>query len=147
MALPKGILFLCVENAARSQIAEGLARSILPASVAVFSAGSRPSRVRPEAVEVMREIGIDISAQLSKSVATIPADRVDCVVTLCAGEGCNECPVFLGRAEKLDWPLPDPAAPGGSAEERLEAFRRTRDELRRRITAFLAERGDGPMPR
>ena len=137
MALPKGILFLCGANSARSQIAEGLARSILPPAVKVFSAGSRPTRVRSEAVAVLGETGIDISTNRSKHVSEIPAAEVDVVVTLCAEE---ECPVFLGQAERLHWGLPDPAAVKGSEEERLDAFRRTRNELKVRIEALRKER-------
>ncbi len=133
----RGILFLCVANSARSQMAEGLARSLLPAGTKVWSAGSRPSSVRPEAVAVLREIGIDISHHRSKAVGEIPAAEVDTVVTLCAEE---ECPLFLGDATRLHWGLPDPAAAAGSAEERLDAFRRVRDEIHRRLTEFLAGR-------
>jgi arsenate reductase len=130
----KGILFLCVANSARSQIAEGIARSLAPAGTRVWSAGSRPTSVRPEAIEVLREVGIDISKHRSKDVSEIPADEVDTVVTLC---GAEECPLFLGTARRLHWGLPDPAAVQGSVEERLEAFRQTRDELHRRIEALL----------
>lgn len=133
----KGVLFLCVANSARSQMAEGIARSILPSAVVVRSAGSNPTSVRPEAVAVLREIGIDISSQRSKSVAEIDAGDIDTVVTLCAEE---VCPVFFGNVERIHWPLPDPAATGGTEEERLAAFRATRDELRRRIEAFRGVR-------
>lgn len=128
----KGILFLCVANSARSQIAEGLARSMAPSGVGVFSAGSRPTTVRPEAVAVLAEVGIDISGQRSKAVAEIPADQVDTVVTLCAEQ---ECPLFLGRATRLDWSMPDPAAVDGA--DRLEAFRKTRDDLTARLTVLF----------
>jgi arsenate reductase len=131
----KGILFLCVANSARSQMAEGIARAILPAEVVVRSAGSSPSRVRSEAVAVLREIGIDISGYRAKSVREIDAGEVDTVITLCAEE---VCPVFFGNVERIHWPLSDPAAAQGTEEERLAAFRKTRDELRRRIEAFRA---------
>jgi len=131
----KGILFLCLANSARSQMAEGIARSLVPPEIKVWSAGSRPTRVRPEAITVLGEIGIDISGQSSKAVSEIPAHEVDTVITLCSEE---ECPLFLGQARRLHWSLPDPAAVQGSDQERLAAFRRTRDELRRRIAAFLA---------
>jgi thioredoxin type arsenate reductase len=131
----KGILFLCPANSARSQMAEGIARSLVSPEIKVWSAGSRPTRVRPEAITVLGEIGIDISGQSSKAVSKIPAHEVDTVITLCSEE---ECPLFLGQARRLHWSLPDPAAVQGSDEERLIAFRRTRDELRRRIAAFLA---------
>jgi thioredoxin type arsenate reductase len=139
----KGILFLCVANSARSQMAEGIARSLVPPEVKVWSAGSRPTSVRPEAIAVLKEIGIDISRHRSKAVSEIPAAEVDTVITLCGEE---ECPLFLGKARRLHWGLPDPAAVKGSEPERLAAFRNTRDELRRRIEALLDGRnheGDG----
>ncbi len=132
----RGILFLCVANSARSQMAEGIARSMAPSRLRVWSAGSSPTGIRPEAVAVLREIGIDISHQRSKAVTEIPASEVDTVVTLCGEE---ECPAFLGVAERLHWGLPDPAAVAGTDGQRLDAFRRTRDELRRRISELLGE--------
>jgi protein-tyrosine-phosphatase len=131
----KGILFLCVANSARSQMAEGIARSLVPPGIAVWSAGSSPTRVRSEAISVMREIGIDISGYRAKSVSEIPPAEVDTVITLCAEE---VCPLFFGSAERHHWPLPDPAAAEGTEEERLAAFRETRDELRSRIDGFIA---------
>jgi len=136
----KGILFLCVANSARSQIAEGVARSMAPAGTTVWSAGSRPTSVRPEAIAVLRELGLDISSHRSKAVAEIPASEVDTVITLCGEE---ECPLFLGKATRLHWGLPDPAAVTGSEEERLNAFRQTRDEIRRRLEAFFAGNDEG----
>jgi arsenate reductase len=129
-----GILFLCVANSARSQIAEGIACALAPPGLKIWSAGSRPTSVRPEAIVVLREIGIDISGHRSKSVTEIPPSEVDTVITLCGEE---ECPVFLGKAKRLHWGLPDPAAVSRSETERLEAFRAVRDELRRRITALF----------
>ena len=134
----RGVLFLCVANSARSQMAEGLARSLAPAGVKVWSAGSRPTSVRPEAVAVLREIGLDISAHRSKRVSEIPAAEVDTVVTLCGEE---ECPLFLGDAARLHWGLPDPAAVPGSDADRLAAFRAVRDDLRRRISSLFASPG------
>lgn len=133
----KGILFLCVANSARSQMAEGIARALLPPEVKVWSAGSRPSSVRPEAVAVLKEIGIDISHQRSKAVDEITAAEVDTAITLCGEE---ECPLFLGKAERLHWGLPDPAAVTGSEAERMAAFRSVRDELRTRIEALVGRR-------
>jgi len=133
----KGILFLCVANSSRSQMAEGIARSVAPPGLRVWSAGSSPARVRPEAIAVLREIGIDISAHRSKPVSEIPTAEVDTVITLCAEE---VCPAYLGKARRLHWGLSDPAAAGGGPEERLAAFRTTRDELQRRISALLGER-------
>ena len=133
---PEGILFLCVANSARSQIAEGIARSLAPGYVQIWSAGSRPASVRPEAIAVLREIGIDISGHRSKSVSEIPADKIDTVITLCGEE---ECPIFAGKVKRLHWVLPDPSAYQGSEGDRLEAFGRTRDELRRRIGFLFAD--------
>jgi protein-tyrosine-phosphatase len=133
-AHPRGVLFLCVANSARSQMAEGIARSLVPPGTGVWSAGSRPTGVRPEAVAVLAEIGLDISHHRSKAVAEVPADRVDTVITLCGEE---ECPLFLGNARRVHWGLPDPAA--APAEQRLDAFRSVRDELRRRLATWFRE--------
>ena len=135
---PNGWLFLCVANSARSQMAEGLARRLAPPGTRVYSAGSEPASVNPLAVRAMAEIGIDISHHRSKPVDEIPVDRVDVVVTLCAEE---VCPVFQGSVRRLHWPIDDPARTGGSDAERLEAFRRARDEIGRRLEEWL---GDGP---
>ncbi len=130
----RGILFLCVANSARSQMAEGIARSLAPPGIKIWSAGSQPTSVRPEAIAVLREIGIDISGHRSKSVNEIPASEVDTVITLCGEE---ECPVFLGKARRLHWGLPDPAGIAGSETERMKAFRSVRDELRRHISELF----------
>jgi arsenate reductase len=127
---PKHVLFLCVANSARSQMAEGIARWLAPAGVTVSSAGSRPSRVNPFAVRALDEIGIDIRSHHSKGVDSISPEGIDAVITLCAEE---VCPVFLGRARRVHWGLPDPAGAGQTDEEQLQAFRNIRDELRRRL--------------
>lgn len=130
----RGYLFLCVANSARSQLAEAIARSLAPAHVRVMSAGSQPTRVRPEAIAVLAEIGIDAGGQRSKNVAEIDPALVDTVITLCGEE---ECPVFLGAALRLHWGLPDPAAVSGDETARLDAFRGVRDELRRRLAVVF----------
>jgi arsenate reductase len=127
---PRHILFLCVANSARSQLAEGIARSLAPAGVTVSSAGSQPSRVNPLAIRALDELGIDIRGHRSKSVDAISPEGVDAVITLCAEE---VCPVFLGKAHRIHWGLPDPAGAGRTEEEQLQAFRDVRDELRRRL--------------
>ncbi len=127
---PRHILFLCVQNSARSQLAEGLARFLAPPGVTISSAGSSPTFVRPEAIQVLKEIGIDISAHRSRRIEEIDAASVDTVITLCAEE---VCPVFLGNAVRLHWSLPDPAKVPGGDEAQLNAFRATRDELFRRL--------------
>lgn len=129
-ARPRHVLFLCVANSARSQMAEGIARTLAPAGVKVSSAGSAPSRLNPLAVRALAEIGIDISGQRSKSVDEVPPADVDAVVTLCAEE---VCPVFLGKALRVHWGLPDPAVAAGTDDGKLQAFRDVRDELRRRL--------------
>ena len=133
-ARPRHVLFLCVANSARSQMAEGIARTLAAAGVKVSSAGSAPSRLNPLAVRALAEIGIDISGQRSKSVDEIPPNDVDAVVTLCAEE---VCPVFLGKALRVHWGLPDPAAAAGSDDQKLQAFRNVRDELRRRLAVVF----------
>jgi arsenate reductase len=128
----KRVLFLCVANSARSQMAEGLARSMLGEQVDVLSAGSRPSKVNPYAIGAMAEIGVDISGQHSKSVDDVDAASVDAVVTLCADE---VCPVLPGRVTRLHWPIPDPASsdPALSTEEMQKRFRVAREQIRLRI--------------
>ena len=132
---PGHVLFLCVANSARSQMAEGIARSLAPASVTISSAGSKPAKVNPLAIRALDEIGIDIRGHRSKSVDTLSPESVDAVITLCAEE---VCPVFLGKARRIHWGLPDPAGAGATDEEQLQAFRKVRDELRRRLGVLFA---------
>jgi arsenate reductase len=143
----ESILFLCVANSARSQMAEGLARKLFGPRVRVQSAGSEPSTVNPYAVEVMRELDVDLSAHRSKSVETIDPTTVSTVITLCAEE---VCPAFLGRARRLHWPIQDPASkdPSLSREEMLARFRAARDQIRARLLVLeaLRELPEGPRP-
>ncbi len=132
-----GILFLCVANSARSQMAEGLARARFGDRARVQSAGSQPSRVNPYAIEVMAELGIDLAAHASKSVDSIDPATVDVVITLCAEE---VCPVFLGHHRRLHWPIPDPASPEPLAREvMLDRFRTARDTLRGKLDTLASE--------
>lgn len=133
------VLFLCVANSARSQMAEGLARRRFGDTVRVQSAGSQPTRVNPLAVEAMDELGIDIRGQRSKSVDAIDPASVDLVITLCAEE---VCPLFLGEAPKLHWPLEDPDRGDEDLthERRLAHFRATRDEIASRLDELAARR-------
>ena len=135
------ILFLCVANSARSQMAEGLARMVFGDRFPVRSAGSAPAGVNPYAIEVMRELGVDITEHRSKSVHTIDPAAVGTVVTLCAEE---VCPVFLGEARRLHWPIPDPASadPTISREEMLARFRAARDTLREKIERLARDEVD-----
>lgn len=121
------VLFLCVANSARSQMAEGLARAAAPSVYRFLSAGSAPGTLHPLAVAALAEVGIDISQQQAKGLPDIPLADVDTVVTLCAEE---ICPVVPGRVRRIHWPLPDPARVEGSDAERLAAFRTARDRLR-----------------
>jgi arsenate reductase (thioredoxin) len=132
-----GILFLCVANSARSQMAEGLARKLFGSRVPVASAGSKPSLVNPYAIEVMREVGVDLAAHRSKSVDTIEPSTVGTVVTLCAEE---VCPVFLGKVRRFHWPIPDPASadPAMSRAAMLARFRAARDEIQAKLEANAA---------
>jgi arsenate reductase len=132
---PRHFLFLCVANSARSQMAEGIGRALAPAGVKVSSAGSKPSKVNPFAIRALDEIGIDLRGHHSKSVDSISPDGVDAVITFCAEE---VCPVFLGKATRVHWGMPDPAGAGRTDEEQLQAFRNVRDEIRRRFEVLFA---------
>ena len=133
----KRILFLCVANSARSQIAEGLARHLLGSRAAVMSAGSNPTHLNPYAIDVMSELDIDISDHRSKSVDEIELAGIDLVVTLCTEE---VCPVIPGHAKRLHWPIPDPAStdPALTPVEMTARFRRARDEIKTRIESLAA---------
>lgn len=135
----ESLLFLCVANSARSQMAEALARMLLGERVRVQSAGSEPSHLNPYAIEVMRELGVDLGTQRSKSVQTIDPQSVSTVITLCAEE---VCPVFLGKAQRLHWPIPDPASQDEalSRAQMLERFRVARDSIRGLIERWQRER-------
>ena len=122
---------LCVHNSARSQMAEGFARSMAPEGVTVWSAGSQPTKLNPLAVQVMQEAGIDISGQRAKRLDEVPLDEADTIVTLCDP---NECPVVAVKVRRIHWPLDDPTA--APEAERLEAFRAARDEIRWRVSSL-----------
>lgn len=135
----KTILFLCTGNSCRSQMAEGFARRLAPAGVDIHSAGIVAHGLNPRAVEVMREAGIDISTQRSKTVEEIPIDGIDTVVTLC-GHAAEHCPAFSRPVARVHWPIDDPAAVIGTDEEILAAFRRARDEILERVRNLLTPR-------
>jgi arsenate reductase (thioredoxin) len=130
------VLILCTGNSARSQMAEGLLRRLGGIGYEVFSAGTKPVGVSPLAIEAMREKGIDISKQRSKSVAEFAGQKFATVITVC-DNAAEECPVFPGAPLRVHWSLPDPAAASGTQEEKLGAFRKVRDELERRIHVFV----------
>jgi arsenate reductase len=133
MPSKKHVLFLCTGNSARSQMAEGLLREKAGDRFEVFSAGTFPKGMHPRSVEVMKEVGIDISQQKSKDVSTYCNDKFDYVITVC-DRAKQAYPVFPG-AEPIHWGFDDPAA--APADRQLETFRRVRDEINRRLDLFL----------
>ena len=133
------ILILCTGNSARSQMAEGLLRHDAGDRFEVFSAGTKPGQVRPEAISVMRELGIDISCHRSKHVDEFADQPFDYVLTVC--DNANEsCPVYPGHTNRLHRSFDDPAAAQGSEPERLAVFRRVRDEIRDYLRTFSHSR-------
>jgi arsenate reductase len=134
------ILFMCVANSARSQLAEALAKKIFNCNIQIESAGSVPKQVNPYAIRALQEIGIDISKSWSKSTNDLSPSflvDVDYVITLCAEEVCPILPSL--SAKKLHWPFPDPAGQFGSAEKQMIRFRKTRDDIKARIETFANE--------
>lgn len=128
----KRVLILCTGNSARSQMAEGLLRNDSGDRFEVFSAGVDPTSVRPEAIQAMKEIEIDISGHRSKSVDEFLGQQFDYVITVCNNAN-QQCPMFPGRAERIHWSIEDPVALEGDEKSRLDAFRSARDELRERL--------------
>ena len=135
----KRVLILCTGNSARSQIAEGLFRHLGGNEFEVHSAGTHPAGiVHPQAVETMKERGIDISGQRSKSLDGYVNERFDYVITVC-DDANQECPVFPGPTKRIHWSTPDPSFGGGSEQDRKSAFAATISILEARITNFLNE--------
>ena len=132
----KRVLILCTGNSARRQMAEGLLHHEGGDRFEVFSAGTKPASLRPEAISVMDEIGIDISDHRSKSVNEFIGQPLDFVITVC-NSAKEVCPVFPGDVKRLHWPFDDPSAVEGSSEVRKAAFRRIRDQIHGRIMVFL----------
>ena len=130
----KRVLFLCTGNSARSQMAEGLLRSMGGDRFDAFSAGTNPKGVHPRTLEAMKEIGIDLSQQSSKDVSQYLGEKFDYVITVC-DRAKQQCPIFPG-AEPIHWGFDDPAA--AASESELEVFRRVRNEIQQRLRLFLA---------
>ncbi|HET8797240.1 MAG TPA: arsenate reductase ArsC [Thermoanaerobaculia bacterium] len=131
------VLFLCTHNSARSQMAEGLLRSLASDRFDAWSAGTEATHVRPLAIAAMRELGIDLTSHTSKTIDSLRDRTFDVVITVC--DSANEaCPVFPGGTKRLHWSFDDPAAATGSEEERLTVFRRVRDEIASRLRQALA---------
>src|SRR5204863_8307608 len=133
MSDKKRVLFLCTGNSARSQMAEGFLRDLAGDRYEVFSAGTHPKGLHPRSVEVMKEIGIDISGHAAKDIHQFQGEQFDYVITVC-GRARQECPVFPG-AEPIHWGFDDPAA--APPEKQLRTFRRVRDEVLQRLRLFL----------
>lgn len=137
MSKRKRVLILCTGNSARSQMAEGLLRHDASDQFDVFSAGVEPTEVRPLAIAAMREVGIDISGQRSKSIDEFAGKEFEYVITVCDNAN-QQCPMFPGKTERIHWSIEDPAAAVGNEEERLKVFGRIRDELREKLRKFVA---------
>lgn len=135
---PGRVLFLCIHNSSRSQMAEGFARQMAPAGVNVMSAGTEPRGVHPRAREAMAEVGVDVSRQSSKHLDDVPWRECDTVVTLC-GEADEACPALVGDVRRVHWPLPDPSAV--PVARQLEVFREVRDEIRWRVASLWPRSG------
>jgi len=132
------VLFLCTGNSCRSQMAEGFLRHLAGDRFEVFSAGTHPKELNPDAVESMREVGVDISGQRSKNVAEFLGQRMSYVITVC-DKAKESCPIFPGAFRTLHWNINDPAAAEGSEEEQMEVFRHVRDEIDQRIREFISQ--------
>ena len=133
----KRVLFVCIHNSARSQMAEGMLRAWAGDRYEVASAGTEATGVRPEAVGAMAELGIDISEHHSKSVASFVGQPWDWLIPVCE-EACEACPYVPGAKKVLRWSFDDPAAATGTPDERQAEFRRVRDELASAIRTFMA---------
>jgi arsenate reductase len=134
--MKKRVLFLCTANSCRSQMAEGLVNHFWGDTIAAFSAGTQASYVHPTAIEVMKEIGIDISRHQSKNLTAFDGQSFDYVITLC-GSANETCPLYIGGTKKTHIGFDDPAKAIGSKDEVLREFRRVRDEIKEKLTAFF----------
>ncbi|GLV56832.1 protein-tyrosine-phosphatase [Dictyobacter sp. S3.2.2.5] len=130
------VLFLCTGNSARSQMAEGWLRYLADEQIEVASAGTAPSQVNPLAIQVMAERAIDISHHRSKHLNEFLLQPFDYVITVC-DQAAEQCPIFPGKAIRIHWSFPDPAAVKGTHEERLAAFRQVRDALEGQLRAWV----------
>lgn len=139
MSMKKKVLFLCTANSCRSQMAEGIANHFLGDRLEAVSAGTEASFVNPRAVQVLREIGVDISGHRSKNLDEFSGLEFDYVITLC-GDANEKCPLFFGGVQRIHLGFPDPAKAQGTEEEIMNEFRRVRDEIRDSLTEFFQSR-------
>ncbi len=135
----ESVLILSTGNSARSQMVEGLLRSLAGNPSEVASAGTKPGIVRPEAISAMNELGIDISGHRSKSVGEFSIRPFTYVITVC-DNAKESCPIFPAVTQRLHWPFPDPPGPDAPEEERISAFRKVRDEMKARFAKELEQR-------
>ncbi|MEA2013085.1 MAG: sigma 54-interacting transcriptional regulator, partial [Verrucomicrobiota bacterium] len=138
----KNILFLCTENACRSQLAEAFGKINAPENVSVFSAGTMPGKINPFAVKVLKELNIDASSQYSKDIDDLKVQDFDVIITLCS-KSSESCPILPGNPPTINWNLSDPGAATGSKEEIMDTFRNTRDKIKQLVEDFF-ERGYFP---
>jgi arsenate reductase len=143
--MKKRVLILCIGNSARSQMAEGLLRTLTNGQMEVFSAGTKPSQVNPLAVQVMAERGIDIGQQRSKHLDEYLQQSFDYVITVC-DEAAETCPVFPGPAKRIHWNFPDPAAAQGTEDEKRSAFRQVRQSLEATLREWLSDETELVVP-
>jgi arsenate reductase (thioredoxin) len=134
----KRVLFICTKNSSRSQMAEALINHDLAGQFEAFSAGTEASFVNPLAIDVMKELGIDISQKRSKDLNEFTGQKFDYVITLC-NQADEACPVFFGGTKKIHIGFPDPTVTTGREEEKIAAFRKIRDQIRKQITEFLSK--------
>jgi arsenate reductase (thioredoxin) len=134
--MKKRVLFLCTANSSRSQMAEGIVNHFLGDKIAAFSAGTQATYVNPTAIEVMKEISIDISRHQSKNLTAFDGQSFDYVITLC-GSANETCPLYIGGTKKTHIGFDDPAEARGTEEKVLHKFRRVRDEIKEKLTAFF----------
>jgi arsenate reductase (thioredoxin) len=140
--MKKQVLFICTANSSRSQMAEGLINHFLGDKIEAFSAGTKATVVNPAAIEVMQEIGIDISQQRSKNLSAFDGQNFDYVITLC-GSANETCPLYIGGAKKIHIGFDDPTKVQSNAEDTLREFRRVRDEIKEKMTAFFKSQDIG----
>ena len=138
--MKKKVLFVCVHNSARSQMAETLLNQMCGEVFEAESAGLEPGTLNPLAVEVLREIGIDIVGKETRAVSDVIGERFDYVITVCDESSAEQCPLFRGGTTRLHWSLPDPSQFQGSWDERLEQTRKVRDEIESKIEEFCGPR-------
>jgi len=139
--MKKKVLFICVHNSARSQMAEAFLNLICPDYFEAHSAGLEPRALNPLAVEAMREVGVDISGKKTQAVFDVfkTGEFFPFVITVCDEASAERCPIFPGVTQRLHWSFPDPAALCGTHDERLEGVRKIRDQIRARIKAWCDE--------